>query len=61
MPIYEYCCKACEHITEKERRIEDRHQPVLCEKCQKETELIISQQGGFALVGGCWGKDGYRK
>ena len=61
MPIYEYECKKCEHITTKERKFLERHDPVECEECGYESELIISKQGGFALVGGCWGKDGYRK
>ena len=60
MAIYEYQCLVCEHITEVERKFRERHDPVQCEECESETELIISKDGGFSLVGGCWGKDGYR-
>jgi hypothetical protein len=39
--IYEYQCPE-RHITEKMRKIADRHQPVEC-KCGKQASLIISR------------------
>ena len=59
--IYEYRCLVCEHITVMERKHKERHDPVVCEECESETELTIPKEGGFVLAGGCWGKDGYRK
>jgi hypothetical protein len=41
--IYQYSCG--EHITEKMRKIADRHQPVECE-CGKPSKLIISRPSG---------------
>jgi putative FmdB family regulatory protein len=60
MPLYEFKCKdkECEHIFEEIQKHTDPNPQ--CEKCEEETEKIISQTS-FALKGSCWYKDGYSK
>jgi len=33
MPVYEYTCTKCQHVTEAIRRIADADAPQACEKC----------------------------
>lgn len=33
MPIYEYACDDCQHVTEALRAMADADEPVTCEKC----------------------------
>lgn len=33
MPIYEYACQKCGHVTEALRRIAEADQPQSCERC----------------------------
>ena len=59
MPTYEYECKACGGLWEKEQKISDA--PVLlCPGCGKQTaKRLISLGGGFTLKGGGWAADKY--
>ena len=36
MPIYEYECCDCEHVTEAIRRMDQADTPMTCEKCGSE-------------------------
>lgn len=36
MPIYEYRCEECEHVTEAIRRMDQASAPIACEKCGSE-------------------------
>lgn len=50
MPIYEYACEKCGHITEALRRMSDADAPQACEKCgHKKT---VRQHSVFAAQGG---------
>jgi putative FmdB family regulatory protein len=33
MPIYEYACQSCEHVTEALRSMRDADEPIACDKC----------------------------
>jgi putative FmdB family regulatory protein len=49
MPVYEYACTACGHVTDALRRMADADQPQACEKCGSvETRRAHS----VAAVGG---------
>ena len=52
MPIYEYLCKSCGHITEILQKISD---PPLsaCESCEGPVHKLISNNN-FHLKGGGW-------
>ena len=62
MPIYEYECQRCGHVTEVLAKISDP--PPVCEatgsgeSCQGETKKIVSLNT-FHLKGAGWYKDGY--
>ena len=62
MPIYEYECQRCGHVTEVLAKISDP--PPACEatgageSCQGETKKIVSLNA-FHLKGTGWYKDGY--
>jgi putative FmdB family regulatory protein len=43
MPIYEYECEVCGHITEVLRRADERNESILCEECEGATERIMSR------------------
>lgn len=59
MPIYEYQCHACQAITTRERKPQDRHRKTKCRHCGGfHTELVISPCG-FCLLGGGWAAAGY--
>lgn len=57
---YEYECKDCGHLWEKEQKI--TAEPIkICPKCKKETaKRLVSGGIGFQLKGGGWAKEGYK-
>jgi putative FmdB family regulatory protein len=61
MPIYEWRCKDCEHITEEIRKFTERDEPCECDKCNsKNTERVeISDSTTHILKGKGWYRDGY--
>lgn len=60
MPLYEYCCKKCDHEFEELQKITDK--PIKkCPKCganQAQKKVSLS---GFQLKGSGWYADGYSK
>jgi len=42
MPIYEYKCAVCEHITSDFRNVDERNHPAICENCGCVAKKIIS-------------------
>ena len=50
MPVYEYECPACDHVTEAIRRMADADTPQACEKCGSaktgRKHSVFSAQGG---------------
>jgi putative FmdB family regulatory protein len=61
MPIYEYRCKKCGTVTERERPMADRKKRTKCTACGSyATELLIGSPE-VMLVGTCWAKDGYEE
>jgi len=56
MPMYEYQCTVCTHITE-ELNPTDKH-IIQCPVCDSQAERIISLSS-FTLKGSGWYKDGY--
>jgi putative FmdB family regulatory protein len=61
LPIYEYECSKCGHITEITLGINDpKPQTLPCQKCASCARHIISQSS-FVLKGGGWDSDGYEK
>lgn len=59
MPIYEYTCEECQHVTEAERKMRNRRRAPKCEKCGGKTRLTISDSCTFALKGSGWASDNY--
>lgn len=59
MPMYEFKCSKCEHITERICRIDD-FPIVRCEMCWQPAPRIVSKST-FRLKGSGWYKDGYNK
>ncbi len=59
MPIYEYQCKRCHHITER-LVYNDRSPEIKCVNCGYVAEKIMSSST-FQLKGSGWAKDGYAK
>lgn len=41
--LYEYKCKKCSHVQEDFRKVADRDNPTVCEKCGKESKRTISR------------------
>jgi putative FmdB family regulatory protein len=61
--VYEYQCKTCKSIIEKQQRIGD--DPIgltYCKVCgrMRQFRKLISKTS-FILKGGAWAKDGYCK
>jgi putative FmdB family regulatory protein len=56
---YEYICKNCGHLWEKDQSIKDK--PLKkCPNCKKMTaQRLISNGAGFILRGNCWASTGY--
>ncbi len=63
MPIYEYECDKCDHVTEDLRQVAQADEPLACEACgnkktqrrQSEFAAGTSQEsgGGLPPMGGC--------
>lgn len=57
MPVYEYECGKCEHVTESIRRMADADGPIACESCgstqtaRKHSVFLAgkSESGGGAM------------
>lgn len=61
MPIYEYKCFDCNHVTDVLRPIKRRDHQVVCKSCcSLNTKRLISKTS-FSLSGEGWAKDGYAK
>ena len=60
MPIYEYECLSCGHISEVLRDHIDDAEYAPCPKCGMGARRIISCSN-FQLKGNGWSKDGYSK
>lgn len=43
MPIYEYKCTSCDHITEQLRNPDRRSKPAACEECGHPAKVQISK------------------
>ena len=57
MPLYEYRCLKCEHVTEVLQKLSDR--PLRkCKLCSGKLEKLISRTS-FQLKGGGWFAHGY--
>lgn len=50
MPIYDYQCYTCEHITQKFRTCAGRDKSTKCEKCGGEARKVISTTIHIGLV-----------
>ncbi|MEM0914828.1 MAG: zinc ribbon domain-containing protein [Planctomycetota bacterium] len=50
MPVYEYRCEECEHLTEALRRMADADEPIACETCGSDQTRRV--QSLFASTGG---------
>lgn len=58
MPLYEYKCPKCNHVFEKNQKVNDPKPP--CPKCSaQDVEKLLGTGGNFHLKGGGWYKDGY--
>lgn len=58
MPVYEYTCVKCHHVTEVIRRIADADAPMACEACghaetKREFSLFNAGGPGSAPTGPC--------
>lgn len=63
MPVYEYDCQDCDHITEALRRMSEADEPIACESCGgRKTNrrksvfaagVSSSSSGGGQMPGGC--------
>ena len=60
MPIYEYQCTECDHITEEIESFKSVIRTIMCPFCNGISNRILSL-GSFHLKGGGWYKDGYGK
>ena len=60
MPIYEYQCTECDHITEEIESFKSVIKTTMCPFCNGISNRILSL-GSFHLKGGGWYKDGYGK
>lgn len=59
MPMYEFECSKCKHVTERILPID--HFPIeKCEICWQPAQQIVSKST-FKLNGSGWYKDGYTK
>jgi putative FmdB family regulatory protein len=58
MPVYEYRCERCEHLTEALRRMADADAEQACEKCgavqtRRVQSVFASMSGGGDAGPGC--------
>jgi len=58
MPVFEYECGECQHITEEIHTISENVRETTCEKCGAPASRIVSLSS-FHLVGSGWCRDGY--
>ena len=57
MPIYEYKCKICEHVTERLEKIGEK--PLKkCPMCEQDTLVKVISAGVFNLKGNGFHKPG---
>jgi len=60
MPIYEYRCRACDHVFEAIRPLGDAGQDLTCPTCgERSPERILSVFAARAGSGGCAGGGGF--
>lgn len=52
MPVYEYACEKCNHVTEALRRMSDADAPIACEKCGHEKTKRAHSVAAVATSGG---------
>lgn len=58
MPIYEYRCKACDHVFEMLRGINDKDEEIICPACRRrgvEKLLSLFSSSGAASEGSSCG------
>ena len=60
MPIYEYKCTECDHISEKIESFKSEIRTIICPFCNGISNRILSL-GSFQLKGDGWYKDGYER
>lgn len=61
MPVYEYQCADCEHISQYTRKVDERDDEAICEKCTSVNTVRKLSVSSFSLKGGGWAADGYSK
>ncbi|MEM8494114.1 MAG: FmdB family zinc ribbon protein [Planctomycetota bacterium] len=58
MPVYEFACPECDHITEAIRRMADANEPEPCEKCDalayRQHSLFMAEAGKPASTSQPW-------
>lgn len=47
MPIYEYHCARCDHVTSELRSMATRDKPAPCEKCGCASKRVVSATPGI--------------
>jgi len=52
MPLYDYHCKSCDHVFEKQLKIAEMNQPLEepCPECNKEGEMEKVVGGNYAFM-----------
>lgn len=60
MPVYEFLCRNCGRVKEKEYKINDRPAGVVCGACG-DLAMVKPSLGSFHLLGGGWASNGYNK
>lgn len=58
MPTYEYKCEKCHIEYDEEHSITEKREE--CKECGGKLKRVISGGLGFHLVGGSWGREGYK-
>ena len=58
MPTYEYKCRACDHLFEREQSIKDPRVKT-CPACKKRKVERLISGSAFILKGGGWYADAY--
>ncbi|HET6924094.1 MAG TPA: zinc ribbon domain-containing protein [Anaeromyxobacteraceae bacterium] len=58
MPIYEYLCERCGHLTEVMQKVGDRR-PATCPECGSKRLAKLVSRTAFQLKGGGWYADLY--
>jgi len=60
IPVYEFKCVKCGHVSEKMLPIKSKMNSIPCEKCGYISRKIISNTN-FMLKGSGWARSGYCK